>query len=202
MYRLHKSLYGLKQASRRWNLKLVEILTSSGFIQSHFDYSLFTRKKGDNIVIILVYVDDLLITGNDHTLIQESKTALQEKFKIKDLGEMKYFFGIEIARSKEGILMNQMKFAFEVITELGLSGSKPMSTPTECNKKLTTVEYDKHVGELGVDAKFDDPGPNQRLIGKLLYFTMTRPDITYVVHMLSQFMQSPKKSHMSSEKAT
>lgn len=137
----------------------------------------------------------MLITGNDHTLIQEAKAALQEKCKIKDLGEMKYFLGIETARSKEGILMNQRKFALELISELGLSGSKPVSTPMECNQKLTTVKYDKHVGDLVTDAKLDDLGPYQRLIGKLLYLTITRPDITWCTHVKSIYAEAKKISH-------
>lgn len=89
-----KSLYGLKQASRQWNAKLTEALLSSGYSQSHLDYSLFTKKRDTSIVIILVYVDDLLITGNDAGLIEETKHTLHSHFKIKDLGELKYFLGI------------------------------------------------------------------------------------------------------------
>ncbi|KAH0738218.1 hypothetical protein KY290_036923 [Solanum tuberosum] len=193
--RLHKSLYGLKQASRQWNLKLTEALINSGFTQSHFDYSLFTKKVEERVVIILVYVDDILITGNDQELIMEGKQALKLNFKIKDLGEMKYFLGIEIARSKQGILMNQRKFALELITDLGLTGSKPVATPMELNQRLTTAEMDEHIGVNG-DDKLEDAGPYRRLVGKLLYLTMTRPDITYSTHTLSQFMHCPKKSHM------
>lgn len=92
------------------------------------------------MVIILVYVDDLLITRNDQRLISKAKYILQHSFKIKDLGELRVFLGIEIARSKQGILMNQRKFALELITELGLTWSKPASTPVECNHKFTTVD--------------------------------------------------------------
>lgn len=110
---------GSSRQSRQWNLKLVEALTSSRFNQSRFDYSLFTRKVGDNIVIILVYVDDLLITDNDYNVIHEAKVSLQERFRIKDLGEIKYFLGIEIARSLKGTLINQRKFALDLVTNLG-----------------------------------------------------------------------------------
>lgn len=82
--RLLKSLYGLKQASRQWNIKLTIALTSAGFQQSTRDYSLFTKKEGDKIIIVLVYVDDLLLTGNDSVMIQDTKTALHTAFKIKD----------------------------------------------------------------------------------------------------------------------
>lgn len=98
--KLSKSLYGLKQASRQWNIKLTTALLDSGFIQSHLDYSLFTKKDGQRIVIILVYVDDLMITGNDAALIQETKDNLQHCFKIKDLGDLKYFLGLNFLEVK------------------------------------------------------------------------------------------------------
>nr|XP_016495881.1 PREDICTED: uncharacterized mitochondrial protein AtMg00810-like [Nicotiana tabacum] len=120
---------------------------------------------------------------------------LQSNFRIKDLGELKFFLGIELARSKEGILMNQRKFAIQLITDLGLAGSKPVTTPMECIQRFTTVELDQHLN-LKENEKLVDSGPYQRLVGKLLYLTMTRPDICYAIHVLSQFMHCPKKSHM------
>lgn len=119
----------------------------------------------------MVYIDDLLITRNDQNLILEPKTILQCTFKIKDLGELEFFLGIEIERSKQGILINQRKFALELINELGLAGSKPVSTPVECNQRFTSVEFDKHTDCKG-DEKLEDAGLYQRLVGKLLYLTM------------------------------
>jgi len=87
--RLLKSLYGLKQASRQWNIKLTNTLVESGFHQSTRDYSLFTKRKKDKIMILLIYVDDLLLTGNDSAMIQHTKEVLQHAFKIKDLGELR-----------------------------------------------------------------------------------------------------------------
>lgn len=94
VYRLLKSLYGLKQASRQWNIKLTEAFVQSGFIQSRHDYSLFTKSDGDAFVVLLVYVDDLMITGNDLGAIKKAQHALHQKFKVKDLGELRYFLGI------------------------------------------------------------------------------------------------------------
>lgn len=186
--RLVKSLYGLKQASRQWNAKLTEALLSSGFSQSHLDCSLFTKKKGSGVVIVLVYVDDLLITGNNAELIAATKHTLHCHFKIKDLGELKYFLGIEFMRSNEGIVMNQRKYALELIAEAGLGDAKPHMTPLDCNQRLTSVEVDP-------EALYEDATQYRRLVGKLLYITVTRPDIAFAVQMLSQFMQQPKLSH-------
>ncbi|XP_015166872.1 uncharacterized mitochondrial protein AtMg00810-like [Solanum tuberosum] len=99
-------------------------------------------RESDDIVIILVYVDDMLITGSSGSSINKAKGILHQKFKVKDLGELKYFLGIEILRSQQGIILNQRKYVLELISELGLSGAKPVGTPMEMNAKLTTAEYD------------------------------------------------------------
>uniref|UniRef100_A0A3Q7EAX1 Reverse transcriptase Ty1/copia-type domain-containing protein n=1 Tax=Solanum lycopersicum TaxID=4081 RepID=A0A3Q7EAX1_SOLLC len=110
---------------------------------------------------------------------------------MKDLGDLKYFLGIEVSRSKIGILLNQRKYALEFISESGLN---PAATPSEPNKKFTTVEYDELLGNI-YDVICKDVTAYQRLIGRLLYFTTTRPDISFAVQLLSQFMLKPKVSH-------
>uniref|UniRef100_A0A3Q7J8J8 Reverse transcriptase Ty1/copia-type domain-containing protein n=1 Tax=Solanum lycopersicum TaxID=4081 RepID=A0A3Q7J8J8_SOLLC len=152
-----------------------------------------TQRRDDGIVIVLVYVDDILVTGNDANLIEETKHVLHSYFKIKDLGELKYFLGIEFLRSNKGIVMNQRKYALEMISEVGLAAAKPVMTPLECNMKLTSVEFDE--GNVTTDDLFPDINKYQRLVGKLLYLTNTRPDIAFAVQSLSQFMQKPKRSH-------
>ncbi|KAG8495219.1 hypothetical protein CXB51_012817 [Gossypium anomalum] len=160
------------------------------------DYSLFTKKQGDKIVVLLVYVDDLLITGNDIGMIDELKRVLHSSFKMKDLGELKFFLGIEIARSNSGIVLSQRKYALELISDAGFGEAKPASTPLEQNKRFTTVEYDDLVDLRSCnDELMQDVSTYQRLMGRLLYLTNTRPDISYAVQHLSQFMQNPKKFH-------
>ncbi|XP_069144617.1 uncharacterized mitochondrial protein AtMg00810-like [Solanum lycopersicum] len=169
-----------------------------GFTQSHYDYSLFTKKVGNELLVILVYVDDLLVTGSSLQHIQQVRKDLQHRFKMKDLGELKYFLGIEFSRTNDGILMNQRKYALGLVSELGLTGCRPASTSLETNHKLTSIEFDECSGKVSntEDTLLDDFGKYQRLIGRLLYLTMTRPDIAFVVQVLSQFMHSPKTSHM------
>ena len=160
-------------------MKLTNALTHSGFTQSKLDYSLFTKINDiGGIVIILVYVDDLLITGNNVKLIQEAKEILHHNFKMKDLGELRYFLGIEFARSKGGIMMNQRRYALEQVSECGLAGAKPTTTPLEHNQKLTSLEYDTQFNITG-DAELEDRRIYQRLIGRLLYLAMTRTDISF-----------------------
>ncbi|XP_070054634.1 uncharacterized mitochondrial protein AtMg00810-like [Nicotiana tomentosiformis] len=135
------------------------------------------------------------MTCDDLSLIEETKNKLQQSFKIKDLGELKYFLKIEFAQSKEGILMHQRKYALELISDMGLAGAKRVGSPLELSHKLTSSEFDKHIGDTS-DALLGDPSVYQRLLGRLLYLTITRPDIAYAVQNLSQFMHSPKVLHM------
>jgi len=100
---LKKSIYGLKQASRQWNQKLTSVLSSHGFVQSRADYSLFVKKHESDFTAILIYVDDLLITGNSLSDIQNIKTILNDTFTIKDLGDARFFLGMELTRSTHGI---------------------------------------------------------------------------------------------------
>lgn len=129
--RLHKSLYGLKQAPRCWFAKLSIALKAYRFQQSLSDYSLFVMQQRDSFLVVLVYVDDLLISGNDHTAILAFKTYLHTCFHMKDLGTLKYFLGVEVARSPTGIFLCQRKYALDIITETGLLGSKPALTLPE-----------------------------------------------------------------------
>lgn len=117
---------------------------------------------------------------------------------MKDLGELKYFFGIEFSRTADGILMNQRKYALGFVSELGLARCRPASTPLEFNHKLTSNVFDECTGRVNntEDKLLNDFGKYQRLIGRLLYLTMTRPNIAFVVQVLSQYMHSPKLSHM------
>jgi hypothetical protein len=129
--KLKKSLYGLKQAPRCWFAKLSTALKQFGFAQSRSDYSLFVLRKQKVHVVVLVYVDDLIIGGNDHATINNFKDYLHTCFHMKDLGKLKYFLGVEVARSNSGIFLCQRKYALDIIKETGLLGSKPLSTPME-----------------------------------------------------------------------
>ncbi|XP_039169649.1 uncharacterized mitochondrial protein AtMg00810-like [Eucalyptus grandis] len=132
--------------------------------------------------------------GNDKAAIERFKEYLHATFHIKDLGAPKYFLGIEIAQSNLGISLSQRKFILEIISEAGLSGCKPAAIPIEQNTKLTSAAYDEGISKDD-DPVLKDPSGYQRLVGKLIYLTMTRPDISYAVQTLSQFMHSPKQSH-------
>lgn len=183
--KLKKSLYGLKQAPRCWFSKLTAALKGYGFIQHKSDYSLFSLCRGDMCLYVLVYVDDLLIGGNDPEAIAKFKGYLSQCFRMKDLGVIKYFLGIEVSRSSQGFYLSQRKYVLDIVNECGLLGSKPVSTPLEQNHKLAIDEGDF----------FGDPQGYRRLVGRLVYLTFTRPELTYAVNMLAQFMQHPRTKH-------
>ncbi|KAG7546410.1 Integrase catalytic core [Arabidopsis suecica] len=183
--KLKKSIYGLKQAPRCWFEKLSVSLLKYGFVQSKKDYSLFTSIRGSTVLHIIVYVDDLVICGNDASVIAKFKTYLSQCFKMKDLGPLKYFLGIEVARNPEGIFLSQRKYCLDVIQECGLSGSRPVDTPLEQNHKLAS----------STSPLFSEPDKYRRLVGRLVYLTHTKPEISYAVNMLAQFMQKPLLDH-------
>lgn len=120
---------------------------------------------------MLVYVDDLLITGSDPDL--DTKQVLHKHFKIKYLGMLRYFLGIEFCRSNTGIVMNQRKYALQLIFEAGLAGAKLSFIPLQCNVKLTSATYDTSTNDM----LFPDVRRCQRRVEKLLYLTNIRPDI-------------------------
>lgn len=185
--RLPKSIYGLKQASRQWHSKLSQSLFEYGFVQSKSDYSLFTKGNDADFVALLVYVDDIIVTGLCKSVINETKSYLHTQFNIKDLGDLKYFLGIEIVRSKQGIVLSQRHYTLQLLEKIGYLGCKPVRTPMNPRIQLNSVD-----GEI-----LHDVSQYRRLVGKLVYLMLTRPNITFAVHKLSQFLANPRTAHLS-----
>ncbi|WOH13997.1 hypothetical protein DCAR_0933512 [Daucus carota subsp. sativus] len=187
--KLIKSIYGLKQAPRCWFTKFSKALLIYGFRQCHSDNSLFTFNKGLVFIAVLVYVDDILITGNNNDTISHVKSFLATHFKLKDLGPLKYFLGIEIARSSAGIYLHQKKYTLDILADVGLTDCKPSKIPMEQNHTLQKSE--------SAFLKSQDASLYRRLVGRLLYLTITRPEIAYSVQVLSQFITQPRADHLT-----
>ncbi|KAH7510943.1 hypothetical protein FEM48_ZijujUnG0062300 [Ziziphus jujuba var. spinosa] len=156
-----------------------------GFLQSYSDYSLFTYTKGNIQINVLVYVDDLIISANDSATLKTFKAYLSDCFKMKDLGALKYFLGIEVARSSAGLFLCQRKYTLDIVSKARLLGAKPWGFPIEQNHRLGLAN-----GEL-----LSNPESYRRLVGRLIYLAVTPPDLAYSVHILSQFMQEPRIEH-------
>ena len=131
------SLYELKQSPRAWFERFGKVIKRYGWTQSQADHTMFYKhSKGGKVAILIVYVDDIVLTGDDYSELEKLKGRLAEEFEIKDLGALKYFLGMEFARSKEGIVVNQRKYVLDLLNETGMLGCKPAKTPIEPNVKL------------------------------------------------------------------
>ncbi|CAN0839525.1 Retrovirus-related Pol polyprotein from transposon TNT 1-94 [Linum grandiflorum] len=185
--RLRRSLYGLKQAPRAWFDKFTQIIFRYGFVQSANDPSLFLRRTSRGITALLIYVDDMVLTGDDSLGISEAKQWLHSHFNLKDLGTLSYFLGLEISRSDRGIFVSQRKYLADLLDAAGFSTCTPVVTPMELNLRLSRDHGDP----------LPDPRQYRQLVGSLIYLTSTRPDISYAVQVVSQFMSAPRSAHLT-----
>ncbi|GKE75717.1 putative RNA-directed DNA polymerase [Tanacetum coccineum] len=129
----------------------------------------------------------MVITRNDEEEIKRLKEGLFTEFEMKDLGNLKYFLGIEVLRSPKGIFICQKKYILDLLAEIGMINCKPADTPMMVNQKLFMEKK----------AKLADKNRYQRLVGKLIYLSHTRPDIAYAVGVVSRFMHQPQVAHMN-----
>jgi hypothetical protein len=172
--RLKKALYGLKQAPRAWYEKMDGFLISLGFNKSSADPNLYYSINGNECLILVLYVDDLFITGSER-LIVECKQALTAKFEMKDLGQMHYFLGLEVWQRSDEIFLSQGKYTLEILKRFQMTDCKSMPTPMVMDLKKMN---DTDSGDI-------DPHLYRQLIGSLMYLVNTRPDICYAVNVLS-----------------
>ena len=172
---LRRALYGLKQAPRAWFAKFSSTISRLGYMASHYDSALFLRRIDKCTILLLLYVDDMIITGDDLSGIQELKDFLSQQFEMKDLGHLNYFLGLEITHSTNGLYITQAKYASEFLSRVGLTDSKTVGTPVELNAHLTP---------LG-GKPLSNPSLYKRLVGSLVYLTVTRPDISYAPDRLT-----------------
>ena len=184
--KLHRSLYGLKQSPRAWFSRFSSVVQEFGMIRSAADHSVFYHHSSTGkCIYLIVYVDDIVITSTDQDGIQKLKQHLFSHFQTKDLGKLKYFLGIEVPQSNSRVVISQRKYTLNILTDTGMLDCKPVDTSMDPNVKLVPSQ-----GEL-----LRDPERYRRLVGKLNYLTITRPDISFPMSVVSQFLQSPCDSH-------
>ena len=149
---------------RAWFVRFASFLKSLGYSQGHSDHTLFTKvSKVGKVAVLIIYGNDIVLFGDDHTEIIQLKKRIGDEFEIKDLKKMKYFLGIEVAIPKEGITISQRKYTFDLLTETGMMECRSIGTPIELNCKLRNFD----------DKVLVDKEQYQRLVGKLIYLSQT-----------------------------
>ena len=183
VWKLNKSLYGLKQSGRNWNIVLTNFFKSNGLQQSKIDPCLFVDEE--NATLIAIWVDDIIITASSDSLICSIKDLLKNRFKMTDLGLIKWFLGIEFEQSDKGISMCQSRYLKGVLERFDMQDCKPRTTPSE----LKLEDYDRPA-----DNSTADITKYREMVGSLIYaMTCSRPDLAYIVTKLSQSLANPSQ---------
>jgi histone deacetylase 1/2 len=191
--RLEKAIYGLKQAPRAWHARLSSVLGKLGFIASAADTSLFIRQRVDGTVYLLVYVDDIIVVSSSSTASIQLVAALRSDFAVKDLGPLHFFLGIEVLRqSSGGLVLTQRKYAHELLRRAGMQKCQPANTPMTVTDPLSS--------SVGIPLMPDDATRYRSVVGGLQYLTVTRPDLSYAVNRVCQFLHEPRDTHWTAVK--
>ena len=190
VWKLKKVVYGLKQAPRAWYQALKDFLIIIGFKNSLADASLFILQTGSSFIYILIYVDDIVITGSHAQELQKVTTKLAAKFSLKELGELSYFLGMEATRTEKGLHLTQTKYITDLLRRAKMDDAKPVATPMSSTQVLTL-----NSGDL-----LSDRSEYRVIVGSLQYLGLTRPDIAFHVNRLSQFMHQPTSTHWEAAK--
>ncbi|KAH9794818.1 Integrase catalytic domain-containing protein [Citrus sinensis] len=186
VYRLKKALYGLKQAPRAWFSKIESYFIKEGFQRCLSEHTLFKKNGGDGrILIVSLYVDDLIFTGNDGKMFEEFKRSMKQEFEMFDLGRMKHFLGVEVVQGLTGIFISQRKYANEVLERFGMKYCNPVKNLIVLGCRLVKDE-----GGTKVDSTI-----YKQMVGSLMYLIATRPDLMYVVSLISRFMEASTELH-------
>eukprot|EP00253_Pinus_taeda_P011559 PITA_11559 len=183
--RLKKNLYGLKQAPRAWYSKIDSYLLENGFEKCEGEPTLYIKEKDGKILIVVLYVDDVIFTGNDKYLIENFKTVMKEEFEMTDMGLLRYFLGIEVEESGNDIFISQAKYVNKVLERFNMQDNKAAITPTVMGLKLSKEENNKGFY----------PSLYKSMVGNLMYLTATRPDIMHAISLISRFMERRKEAH-------
>jgi len=188
--RLKKALYGLKQAPRAWYSRLDSYLLEKGFEKCEGEPTVYIKEKDGKLLIVVLYVDDVIFTGNDVYLIENFKTVMKEEFRMSEMGLLRYFLGIEIDQNENGIFISQEKYVNEVLERFNMQDNKAAITPIVMGLKLNKEDSSKDFCH----------SLYKSIVGSLMYLTATRTDIMFDVSLISRFMERPKEAHWQAVK--
>ena len=191
VYKLKKALYGLKQAPHAWYSRIEAYFMTEVFEKCDYEHTLFikTNKEG-KVLIVSLYVDDLIFVGNDELMFVEFKHSIKHEFDMTDLGKMRYFLGLEVLQKSDGIFISKKKYALKVLNRFGMDKSNSVFNPIVPGCKLVKDE-----GGVKVDKTY-----YKQVVGSLMYLTATRPDLMFVVSIISRYMENPTKLHLQAAK--
>eukprot|EP00268_Persea_americana_P046951 TRINITY_DN4858_c0_g2_i1.p1 TRINITY_DN4858_c0_g2~~TRINITY_DN4858_c0_g2_i1.p1 ORF type:complete len:274 (+),score=35.97 TRINITY_DN4858_c0_g2_i1:107-928(+) len=182
--KLHKSLYGLKQAPRAWYERFSNYLFGLGFQSTYADPSLFIRRFKNFVTLLLLYVDDLIITGSEGTYITYLIFDLRLLFEMKNLGKLHHFLGIVVSTTSTGLFLSQTKCAKDSLLRTSMLDCKPVGSPCSSKQSHTCT----------TSPLMKDPALYRSIAGALQYLTLTRPDLAFAVNLACQYMHSPTEA--------
>lgn len=160
-------MYGLKQAPRAWYSTFTSFLLQHGFVNNHSDSSLFVYKTATVLTILLVYVDDIILTGNYTSHIDHLIAQMHSAFSMKELGSLSYFLGVSVQPCAQGLFLSQSKYAMEILHKTGLADCKPCISPSVIKPTSITAS----------SLPFSSHALFRSIVGALQYLTITRPDL-------------------------
>ncbi|KAJ9567612.1 hypothetical protein OSB04_003578 [Centaurea solstitialis] len=190
VYKLRKALYGLHQAPRAWYDTLSTYLLENQFERGVIDKTLFIKKKGSDLLLVQIYVDDIIFGSTKEEMCKEFEDLMHKRFKMSSMGELTFFLGLQVKQKEDGILINQSKYVKDMLTKFGFLDAKSASTPMETHRQLTA----------DVEGEEVDVHQYRSMIGSLMYLTASRPDIMFVVCVCARFQVRPKDSHLQAVK--
>jgi len=190
VFKLDKALYGLKQAPRAWYERLSLFLMENNFKRGKIDSSLFLKFKGEHLLIVQIYVDDIIFGATNENLCDEFSKLMCSEFEMSMMGELNFFLGLQIKQSPNGIMIHQQKYILELLKKFGLDSAKPMTTPIAPSTKLVADDGSEQVQEKLY----------RGIIGSLLYLTASRPDIVFSVGLCARFQCNPRETHLKATK--
>ena len=191
VYKLRKALYGLKQSPRAWYSRINAYFEKHGFQKCPYEHTLYIKYHGqEDFIIVSLYVDDLIFTGNNLNLLNEFRASMKKEFEMTDLGELHHFLGIEVHQGNAGIFISQEKYAKDILRKFKMENANSVSIPCVAGLKLSKDGEGKLVNSTVF----------RSLVGNLMYLTATRPDIMFAVSLISRFMEKPYSNHWEAAK--
>jgi len=180
VYKLKRALY------RAWYERLSKFLLEKGFSRGNVDNTLFSKRKGKDILLVQVYVDDIIFGFTNDTMCQEFSKLMQGEFEMSLMGKLTFFLDLQIKQTYDGIFLSQTKYALELLKKFDMQDCKSISTPM-----ASALSIDNYETSIEVDCK-----RYRGMIGSLLYLTASRPDIMFSVCMCARYQAFPKESHL------